>query len=295
MTGLGEIQGGHVSPAPSQSKPSRYADNPFETAPEVPMEAAADHVAALLDALRAWASLVRGRARDRPHARSASGHWSRPCRGTYRDANGKKPFAVSLGRATGRSPLSPDRRGAARGAGLQADRLRRLRRDRRGAGVPRARAARPGQRRAARGQRRPAARRPAQEHEGVPDLPLFAAPEARVHNGTDGKVAVELLGMDSFDAATGEVVSRSQNEIAAWFLDHDYDGSVFHVNQAFFTRSNAWEALGKALRDTIDQDVVEAMHSFVCLPFEPGPTRKAAIRVVDDAGQTSEAILDLDA
>ena len=56
-----------------------------------------------------------------------------------------------------------------------------------------------------------------------------------------------------------------------------------------------WEALGKALKDTIDQDVVESMHSFVSLPFEPGPTRKAALRAVDDAGQTSEAILDLGA
>jgi adenine-specific DNA-methyltransferase len=100
--------------------------------------------------------------------------------------------------------------------------------------------------------------------------------------------------MDSFDAATGEVTSRQQDEIAAWFLDHDYDGSVFHVNQAFFTRSNAWEALGKALRSIIDEEVVDSMHSFTSLPFKPGPSRKAAIRVVDDAGQTSEAILELE-
>jgi len=122
---------------------------------------------------------------------------------------------------------------------------------------------------------------------------LFAAPEAKVHTNTGSEVAVEILGMDSFDAATGEVLSRNREEIAAWFLDHDYDGSVFHVNQAFFTRSDAWEALGKALRGTIDQEVVEAMHSFTSLPFEPGPASKAAVRVVDDAGQTSEAILDL--
>jgi hypothetical protein len=114
-----------------------------------------------------------------------------------------------------------------------------------------------------------------------------------VLDGSKGTVSIELLGMDSFDAANGEVVSRNQDEIAAWFLDHDYDGSVFHVNQAFFTRSNAWAALGRALKDTIDQDIVESMHSFVSLPFEPGPTRKAAIRVVDDAGSTSEAVIDL--
>jgi adenine-specific DNA-methyltransferase len=123
---------------------------------------------------------------------------------------------------------------------------------------------------------------------------LFAAPEAKVQRNHHGEVSVELLGMDAFDAATGEVTSRNQDEIAAWFLDHDYDGSVFHVNQAFFTRSNAWEALLKALKGTIDQEVVASMHSFTSLPFQMGPSRKAAIRVVDDAGQTSEAILDLE-
>ncbi len=123
---------------------------------------------------------------------------------------------------------------------------------------------------------------------------LFAAPEAKVHRKAGGEISIELLGMDSFDAATGEVTSRSQDEIAAWFLDHDYDGSVFHVNQAFFTRSDAWEALGKTLRSIIDEEVVDSMHSFTSLPFKPGPSKKAAMRVVDDAGQTSEAILELE-
>jgi adenine-specific DNA-methyltransferase len=122
---------------------------------------------------------------------------------------------------------------------------------------------------------------------------LFAAPDAVAREAKDGSVFIELSGMDSFDAATGEVVSRNRDEIAAWFLDHDYDGSVFHVNQAFFTRNDAWEQLGKALKETIDREVIDSLHSFVSLPFSPGPSGKAAIRVVDDAGQTSEAIIDL--
>lgn len=122
---------------------------------------------------------------------------------------------------------------------------------------------------------------------------LFSSPEARVRKEDDGQIRVEVLGMDSYDAGTGAVTSRNQSEIAAWFLDHSYDGLVFHVNQAFFTRNRAWEPLGKALNGVIEQDVIEAMHSFVSLPFKPGATGKIAVRVVDDAGQTSEAILDL--
>ncbi len=122
---------------------------------------------------------------------------------------------------------------------------------------------------------------------------LFSAPEVKIRHERDGQMIVELLGLDTFDAATGEVTSRSRGEIAAWFLDHAYDGLVFHVNQAFFTRTRAWEALGKALNGSVDADVIEAMHSFASLPFRPGDGRKIAVRVVDDAGQTSETIVNV--
>jgi adenine-specific DNA-methyltransferase len=278
---------------------SRYADNPFDGEPleAVSAEATADHVAALLDALRTMGIPRKGTSPApvvllEPLAGVGALH----AEGTFTDADGgEQPFAVSLGprhgpitvaqidEALAEAPgyslivfagfaataeaqqyLAPGRRGRINVALLEANADLLL-----GGLLKNTKASQ--------------------------TFRLFAAPEARVRNGTDGTVSIELLGMDSFDAATGEVVSRNQNEIAAWFLDHDYDGSVFHVNQAFFTRSNPWEALGKALRDTIDQDVVESMHSFVSLPFEPGPTRKAALRAVDDAGQTSEAILDLGA
>jgi adenine-specific DNA-methyltransferase len=277
---------------------SRYADNPFDGEPleEVSAEAAADHVEALLDALRTM-GIPRKGASPAPVVvlDPLAGIGALHAEGTFTDADGgEQPFAVSLGprhgpitvaqidEALAEAPgyglivfagfaataeaqqyLAPGRRGRINVALLEANAdllLADLLKNTKASQTFR----------------------------------LFAAPEARVHNETDGTVSVELLGMDSFDAATGEVVSRNREEIAAWFLDHDYDGSVFHVNQAFFTRSNAWEALGKALRDIIDQDVVESMHSFVSLPFEPGPTRKAALRAIDDAGQTSEAIIDLD-
>lgn len=121
---------------------------------------------------------------------------------------------------------------------------------------------------------------------------LFSAPEAKVKKD-HGDFRVEVLGVDSFDAATGEVVSRGQGEIAAWFLDQDYDGIVFHVNQAFFPRTDGWEALQKALKGTVDPELMEQLESFESLPFSRGETGKAAIRVVDDSGTTSEAVLDL--
>ena len=104
---------------------------------------------------------------------------------------------------------------------------------------------------------------------------------------------VELHGMDSYDAATGEVQSRGRDEVAAWFLDHDYDGMVFRVNQAFFTRDDSWKALARAVKGVVDEDLMEQLKTFKSLPLERGESGKCAIRVIDDAGSISEAILEL--
>lgn len=122
---------------------------------------------------------------------------------------------------------------------------------------------------------------------------LFAAPDVKFERDGDGQLTVEILGVDSFDASTGKVTSRDREELAAWFLDTDYDGLVFRVSQAFFPRSKAWEAIQRALKGAIDPELMERLESFVSLPFEPGERGKAAVRVVDDAGTTSEAVLDL--
>lgn len=122
---------------------------------------------------------------------------------------------------------------------------------------------------------------------------LFAAPDVDMNQAADGGFTVEVLGMDSFDAATGEVVSRDQSQIACWLLDSDYDGTAFHANQAFFTASNAWDALAKALKGTVDEEAIAQLHTFESLPFERPESGRVAVRVIDDAGSTSERVLEV--
>ena len=43
----------------------------------------------------------------------------------------------------------------------------------------------------------------------------------------------------------------------AWFLDTDYNGLCFHVCQAFFPRTGAWENLKKALKGQYEESVWE--------------------------------------
>jgi adenine-specific DNA-methyltransferase len=123
---------------------------------------------------------------------------------------------------------------------------------------------------------------------------LFAAPDVAALPHTDGGVYVELRGVDVYDAGKGEATARTLNDIAAWFLDHDYDGEVFHVNQAFFPKTNAWDALARALKGTLDEEALAKLAEFQSNPFTPGEHHRAAVRVIDDSGQTSEAVVSLD-
>ena len=123
---------------------------------------------------------------------------------------------------------------------------------------------------------------------------LFSAPEVVVKHGPhDGEVFIEIVGMDSFDASTGEVMSRGQSDLAAWFLDQDHDGVVFHVNQAFFPQSGSWQSLQRALKGTVDEELFDQLQSFESLPFRCGDNKRAAIRAIDDSGTASEVVVDL--
>ncbi len=66
---------------------------------------------------------------------------------------------------------------------------------------------------------------------------------------------VELLGLDVFDPVTMASVHRAGNDVPAWFLDTDYNELCFHVSQAFFPRTAAWDNLKRALKGEYDEAV----------------------------------------
>jgi adenine-specific DNA-methyltransferase len=121
---------------------------------------------------------------------------------------------------------------------------------------------------------------------------LFAAPDVAVARHKETLV-LKLRGVDVYDASSGRAVSRGHEDIAAWFLDHDYDGQVFHVCQAFFPKSESWDDLAKALKGAINEEILARLRGFESSPFQPGEHGRAAVRVIDDNGQTSEAVIDL--
>jgi adenine-specific DNA-methyltransferase len=121
---------------------------------------------------------------------------------------------------------------------------------------------------------------------------LYASPDVKIEKDADG-FRVNVEGVDSYDAATGDVTSFGKSSIQAWFLDDDYDGTVFRVSQAFFPVTDAWDKLARALRGTVDAELVEQLHSWTSLPFEAGEHSRVAIRVVSNDGNAAEVVSEL--
>jgi len=92
------------------------------------------------------------------------------------------------------------------------------------------------------------------------------------------------VGLDVFDPATMEAVHRGGNDVPAWFLDTDYNGLCFHVTQAFFPRTAAWDDLKKALKGEYEDSVWEHLSGTTSAPFEAGEHGQIAVKVIDDRG-----------
>jgi adenine-specific DNA-methyltransferase len=123
---------------------------------------------------------------------------------------------------------------------------------------------------------------------------VFGQPDVHVEKQKDGTYRVELRGVDIYDPLTGEVDSTSGEDVAAWFLDTDYDGKTFKISQAFFPGDpDAWEKLQRALKAQIDPEAFEQMRGTVSFPFEPGEHRRIAVKVIDFRGNEVVRVVSL--
>jgi adenine-specific DNA-methyltransferase len=109
-----------------------------------------------------------------------------------------------------------------------------------------------------------------------------------------GKLEVEVHGFDYYNTKTGQIESGDTRRIALWMLDPDYDGRSLFPRQVFFPmadESGGWARLARNLRAEIDEERIEAYRGTVSLPFEPGPHRRVAVKIVDDRGIESLRII----
>lgn len=126
---------------------------------------------------------------------------------------------------------------------------------------------------------------------GLPEVKIHkVAPETK---GDPQQYAVELLGLDVFDPVTMETDHRGGNDVPVWFLDTDYNGLCFHVCQAFFPRTSAWDSLKRALRGEFEESVWDHLAGTTSAPFEAGEHNEIAVKVIDDRGNELLVVKDL--
>jgi adenine-specific DNA-methyltransferase len=124
---------------------------------------------------------------------------------------------------------------------------------------------------------------------------VFGQPDVKLEKQKDGTYIVELRGVDIYDPITGETHHSSGSDVAAWFLDTDYDGMTFHISQAFFPGdSDAWDKLQRALKAQIDPEAFEQMRGTHSFPFKSGEHKRIAVKVIDFRGNEVIRVLPLE-
>ena len=129
---------------------------------------------------------------------------------------------------------------------------------------------------------------------------VFSAPRVRGPiRQDDGEYIVEVEGMDVYDPVRNTLFPTDKQQIAAWFLDTDYDGRTFCICQAFFPDKSKWDKLARALGDKglADRDTFDALSGLTSLPFPKPPrlgkgeTWRVAVKVIDPRGNEGLRVL----
>ena len=123
---------------------------------------------------------------------------------------------------------------------------------------------------------------------------VFGEPDIDVRQTSDNQLVVEIRGLDVYDPTTGQVRSNDVADIAAWFLDTDYDGDAFFVRHAYFTGADdPYDRLRRALRADISAEAWATVNSTTSRPFPRPSTGRIAIKVINHFGDEVMKVLPL--
>lgn len=125
----------------------------------------------------------------------------------------------------------------------------------------------------------------------------FGEPDVSVKETKEG-VIVEIKGVDIYDPVKSEIRSSGsgdpEHEIAAWFIDTNYNGEAFFVTHAYFLGADKpYEKLKKALKADINEEVWEELYSTISRPFPKPKTGKIAVKVINHYGDEVMKIVEI--
>ena len=126
---------------------------------------------------------------------------------------------------------------------------------------------------------------------------LMGSPDVECKKQKDGKYIVTVNGFDYYNTKTNEIESGGASKIAMWELDTDYDDRSVYPQQVFFPmdgKSGGWTKLTKTLQAHIDEDLITKYQGTESIPFEAGPNKRVAVKIIDDRGIESLKIIDIE-
>jgi adenine-specific DNA-methyltransferase len=114
---------------------------------------------------------------------------------------------------------------------------------------------------------------------------VFGQPDVEIRTLDDGRLQVDIHGIDVYDPTAGEIRSDAPDKIASWFIDTDYNGESFFVRHAYFCGGDRpYERLSKTLKADIDPDAWESLYSATSRPFPRPESGKIAVKVINHYG-----------
>jgi adenine-specific DNA-methyltransferase len=114
---------------------------------------------------------------------------------------------------------------------------------------------------------------------------VFGEPDVEVRTVDGDQIEVEIKGVDVFDPQTGEVRSGGTDDIAAWFIDTDYDEESFFVRHAYFLGAHdPYKALKTTLKAEIDEEAWATLYRATSRPFPKPSTGRFAVKVINHVG-----------
>jgi adenine-specific DNA-methyltransferase len=114
---------------------------------------------------------------------------------------------------------------------------------------------------------------------------VFGEPDIDVATLDTGELQVTVKGVDVYDPNTGDIRSNDVRDIAAWFIDTDYNEESFFVRHAYFLGGNdPYKALKTALRAEIDEDAWATLYRATSRPFPRPRDGVIAVKVINHFG-----------
>ena len=114
---------------------------------------------------------------------------------------------------------------------------------------------------------------------------IFGEPDIGILDAEDGRIAIQVKGVDVFHPNTGEIRSDNADGIACWFIDTDYNEESFFVRHAYFLGANdPYKALKTTLKAEINPEAWETLNSDTSRPFDKPQSGRIAVKVINHLG-----------